>query len=288
MQKTLKTSQSAQGVGLHTGQITTLTLHPAPIDHGIVFQRIDITSKNNLIPAQWHLVADSRLCTLLRNDAGTEVSTVEHVMSALRAANIDNALITLDGPEVPIMDGSAAPFSFLIDCAGTQTQSAARRVLKVLRPVNVVEGDKRVAFEPTNSAPSFEFEVTFAHPQIGTQKRRLSLVNGCYKSEIAQARTFGFVNSLEEIAAMRTAGLIRGGDLHNAIVFDVDKVISPHGLRFADEVVRHKILDAVGDLALAGAPIMAAYTGVKASHALNNQLLRTLFADSANYAWLEQ
>lgn len=285
MQKTLKTSQSAQGVGLHTGQVTTLTLNPAPIDHGIVFQRTDITGKNNLIPAQWHLVADSRLCTLLRNDAGATVSTVEHVMSALRAANIDNALITIDGPEVPIMDGSAAPFSFLIDCAGTQTQSAARRVIKVLRHVEVVEGDKRVAFEPTNSTPSFEFEVAFNHPAIGTQKRRLSMVNGNYRGEIAAARTFGFAHEVEQ---MRAAGLARGGGLHNAIVLDPERVLNAEGLRFTDEFVRHKILDAVGDLALAGAPILAAYTGVKASHALNNQLLQALFADPANYAWVQQ
>lgn len=277
-QITLKTSVTAQGVGLHTGNKVTLTMHPAPVNHGVVFQRLDVQGQPK-IPALWDLVTDTRLCTLISNADGVSVGTIEHIMSALRAAHVDNVLVTLDGPEVPIMDGSAEPFDFLITCAGLKIQNAARRVMHIQKEIRVEDGDKWASFQPSSVA-RFDFEVAFNHPAIGVQNRTLTLVNGNFPSQISRARTFGFAH---EVEYMRANGLARGGSLNNAIVLDEEKVLNSEGLRYKDEFVRHKILDAVGDLYLAGMPIIGHYTGHKAGHALNNKLLRAVFADQSSF-----
>lgn len=277
-QTTLIHSVTANGVGLHTGNKVTLTMHPAAVNHGIVFQRLDLEGQPK-IPALWDKVTDTRMCTLISDEQGASVGTIEHIMAALRAAHVDNVLITLDGPEVPIMDGSAEPFDFLITCAGLQSQNAQRRTLHIKKEIRVQDGDKWASFTPAGVA-SFDFEVAFNHPVIGQQTRTLTLVNGNFPSQISRARTFGFAH---EVEYMRSQGLARGGSLDNAIVLDQEKILNATGLRYKDEFVRHKILDAVGDLYLAGLPIMGHYTGHKAGHALNNQLLRALFADPAAY-----
>jgi UDP-3-O-[3-hydroxymyristoyl] N-acetylglucosamine deacetylase len=278
-QRTLKNAISAQGVGLHSGQKVTMTLCPSAPGTGIRFQRMDLPEQP-IVPALWDRVRDTRLCTLIGEGQAT-IGTIEHVMSALRAAAIDNVVIQLDGAEVPIMDGSAEPFSFLIDCAGIDIQSAKRRVLAIKRAVRVSDGDKWAEYTPA-TVPSFDFTADFNHPAIGMQTGRLTLVNGNFSGQIARARTFGF---LHEVEYLRANGLAKGGSLDNAIVLDHEKVMNTDGLRFDDEFVRHKILDAVGDLYLAGAPIMGHYCGFKAGHALNNQLLHAIFADKANYSW---
>jgi UDP-3-O-[3-hydroxymyristoyl] N-acetylglucosamine deacetylase len=278
-QKTLKSAMTANGVGLHTGRKVTMTLSPAPINTGVVFQRTDLPDQP-IIKALWDRVEDTRLCTQI-GENGTSVGTIEHLMAAIRAANIDNILIAIDGPEVPIMDGSAEPFSFLLNCAGVQEQDAKRRVLRINRTVRVEAGDKWAEYTPAN-VPTFHFTADFDHPVIGQQRQSLTLVNGCFASHIARARTFGF---LHEVDYLRAQGLAQGGSLDNAIVLDKEKVLNESGLRFDDEFVRHKILDAVGDLFLAGAPIIGQYNGHKAGHELNNQLLRAVFADPSAYSW---
>jgi len=277
-QITLKTSVTAHGVGLHTGNKVTLTMNPAPVNHGIVFQRLDLPGQP-VIPALWHLVTDTRMCTLITNEQGASVGTIEHIMAALRAAHVDNVLITVDGPEVPIMDGSAEPFDFLITCAGLVAQDAPRKTLHIKKEIRVQDGDKWASFTPAGVA-SFDFEVDFNHPVIGQQTRSLTLVNGNFPSQISRARTFGFAH---EVDYLRSLGLAKGGSLDNAIVLDQEKILNATGLRYDDEFVRHKILDAVGDIYLAGMPIMGHYSGHKAGHGLNNQLLHALFADPSAY-----
>ncbi len=277
-QITLKQPMTAQGVGLHTGQKVTLTMHPAPADHGIVFQRLDVEGQPT-IPALWDRVSDTRMCTLITNDQGVSVGTIEHLMAALRAAHVDNVLVTLDGPEVPIMDGSAEPFDFLIKCAGLAMQDAPRKRLHITKTIRVQDGDKWAEYSPA-SVPTYDFTAEFNHPMIGKQEYGLTLVNGNFPSQISRARTFTFAS---EVEYLRNIGLIKGGSLDNAIVLDNEKVMNETGLRFPDEFVRHKILDAVGDLYLAGLPIMGHYHGHKAGHGLNNQLLRALFADPDAY-----
>lgn len=277
-QITLKHIVTAQGIGLHSGSKVTLTLMPAPIDHGIVFQRLDVSGTPK-IPALWDRVTDTRMCTLISNEDGVSVGTIEHLMAALRAAQVDNILITLDGPEVPIMDGSAEPFQFLIECAGLVLQNAPRKKLHIKKTIRVQDGDKWAEFTPS-SLSSFDFTAEFNHPVIGSQNRSLTLVNGNFPSQISRARTFTFAS---EVEYLRKMGLIKGGSLDNAIVLDEEKVMNQSGLRFPDEFVRHKILDAVGDTYLAGLPIMGHYQGHKAGHALNNQLLRAIFADESTF-----
>jgi UDP-3-O-[3-hydroxymyristoyl] N-acetylglucosamine deacetylase len=277
-QITLKTTITANGVGVHTGEKVTLTLHPAPANHGIVFQRLDVDGQPT-IPALWNYVTDTKLCTLISNEQGISVGTIEHLMAALRASYVDNVLVTLDGPEVPIMDGSAEPFEFLIKCAGLEMQDAPRQRLHIRKAIRVQDGDKWAEYTPA-SVPSYDFTAEFNHPMIGTQEHSLTLVNGNFPSQISRARTFGF---LHEVEYLRSIGLAKGGSLDNAIVLDQEKILNTTGLRFPDEFVRHKILDAVGDLYLAGMPIMGHYHGHKAGHGLNNLLLRAVFADQDAY-----
>ncbi len=280
-QRTLKAAIGATGVGLHSGARVTIRLVPAPVGHGIVFLRTDTGAH---IPARHDHVVDTRLCTVLGvgHDPGARIGTVEHVMAALSAAGIDNALIKVSGPEVPIMDGSAAPFTFLIDCAGIAAQDAALSVLQVLRPVRVKEGDATAALLPATDTLlrdegarlALALEIDFAADAIGHQERALLLTPDRFRDELAAARTFGFA---EDLQRLRAHGLARGGSLANAVVLAGGKVVNEGGLRFTDEFVRHKLLDAVGDLALAGMPIQARFVGHRSGHRLNNQLLRALF-----------
>lgn len=255
-----------------------MTLHPSDVNTGIVFRRTDVAGESAMIPAAFDSVCDSRLCTTIGSD-GKTIATIEHLMSALAGAGIDNALIEVGGAEVPVMDGSAAPFLFLIDCAGVAEQDAPRKAVRILKTVSVGEGEKFASLEPSDGF-SVDFHIEFDNPVIGSQQMALNLTDSVFKNEIARARTFGF---LHEAEALWAAGLAKGASLDNAVVVSGDKVMNEDGLRFDDECVRHKILDAVGDLYLAGAPIMGHFAASRASHALNNQLLHELFSDPANY-----
>lgn len=283
MQNTLKQSILAQGIGLHSGMSVQMEIHPAPENHGIVFVRTDVAPGQGVVPALWDKVVDTRLCTVIGNEHGARIGTIEHVMSALRGCGIDNALIGINGPEVPVMDGSAMPFVELIEQAGKIVQSAPRRVIRILQEIIVQDGDKRAALRPAEGS-IFGGEISFDHPQIGTQKFMTQLVNGNFRHDIAGSRTFGFMKDVE---AMRQNGLALGGSLDNAILLGPDGVINPGGLRHGDEFIRHKLLDAIGDLYLAGGRILGAYDGVKAGHALNNALLHALFAQTSSWEWAE-
>jgi UDP-3-O-[3-hydroxymyristoyl] N-acetylglucosamine deacetylase len=282
MQTTLLNTISCTGIGLHSGSDVTLTLRPAPADHGIVFVRVDL-SGDNVIPALYDRVVDTRLCTVIANEAGASVGTIEHLMSALRGCGIDNAIIELNGPEVPIMDGSAEPFVQLIEKASTREQPMPRRAIQVLKEIVVEENGKIARLSPANGF-IFGGEIDFAHPSIGTQTFQTRLVNGNFRHDIAAARTFGFA---QEVEMMRQKGLARGGSLDNAIVLSETAVLNIEGLRFDDEFIRHKLLDAIGDLYLAGGPILGAYDGFKAGHAMNNAVLRKLFATPDAWAMVD-
>ncbi len=281
MQKTVISNIKISGVGLHSGQNIDLVIKPAPENTGIIFIRSDVHDKNNEIPALWNYVTDTQLCTVIANEDGVSVGTIEHLMSALRGCGVDNAIIALNGAEVPIMDGSSMPFVEAIDRVGLKTQSAPRKIIKVLKEVSVNYDGKRVTLKPANGY-IFGGEIEFDHPEIGNQKFETQLLNGNFRHDIAEARTFGF---LHEVEWMRSQGLAQGGSLENAIVLDKEagKVLNEEGLRFSDEFIRHKLLDAIGDLYLAGMPILGAYDGVKAGHAINNEILHALFADKQAY-----
>jgi UDP-3-O-[3-hydroxymyristoyl] N-acetylglucosamine deacetylase len=259
-----------------------MTVHPAAEDHGICFRRTDVVTGDAQVPAQWDAVVPSRLCTLVANAAGVSVSTIEHIMAALAGSAIHNALIDIDGPEVPILDGSAAPFvSGFLD-AGIVAQGAPVRAIRVLKAIEVREGEAVARLEPSEML-EIAFQIDFAEAAIGRQDKVLNMANGAFVRELSDSRTFC---RSAEVVAMRERGLALGGTLENAVVFEGDKVLSPGGLRYADEPVRHKMLDALGDLALAGGPILGRYTGIRAGHALTNRLLRALFADPT--AWRAQ
>jgi UDP-3-O-[3-hydroxymyristoyl] N-acetylglucosamine deacetylase len=278
-QQTLKSAISCTGVGLHSGEKISMTLLPADVDTGIVFHRTDIAGGGAVIPAAFDQVCDSRLCTTIGSEKGKTIATIEHLMAALAGSGIDNAVIEVGGPEVPVMDGSAAPFMFLIDCAGVAEQDAPRKAVRVLKPVFIEDGDKLASLVPADGF-SIEFSIEFDNSVIGAQSMSVDLTDSVFKNEIARARTFGF---LHEAEALWAAGLAKGASLDNAVVVSGERILNEDGLRFEDECVRHKILDAVGDLYLAGATLMGHYTGTRASHALNNALLRKLFSDPANY-----
>lgn len=278
-QRTLDNVVRATGVGLHGGEKVFLTLRPAPVDTGIRFRRTDLDPVVEL-PANAMLVNETTLCTGLGRD-GVKVQTVEHLMSALAGLGIDNAVIDLTAPEVPIMDGSAGPFVFLLQSAGIVEQNAPKRFIRILRPVEVRDGDKIARFEPHDGF-RLGFTVKFNHPAIPEALSRVELEFSTenYIREISRARTFGFMRDLE---SMREHNLGLGGSMDNAIVLDEFRVLNEDGLRYADEFVRHKALDAIGDLYLAGHAILGAYEGYKSGHALNNALVRALLADAQ--AW---
>jgi UDP-3-O-[3-hydroxymyristoyl] N-acetylglucosamine deacetylase len=259
-----------------------MTVHPAAEDYGICFRRTDVVTGDAQVPAQWDAVVPSRLCTLVANAAGVSVSTIEQIMAALAGSAIHNALIDIDGPEVPILDGSAAPFvSGFLD-AGIVAQGAPVRAIRVLKAIEVREGEAVARLEPSEML-EIAFQIDFAEAAIGRQDKVLNMANGAFVRELSDSRTFC---RNAEVVAMRERGLALGGTLENAVVFEGAKVLSPGGLRYADEPVRHKMLDALGDLALAGGPILGRYTGIRAGHALTNRLLRALFADPT--AWRAQ
>ncbi|WP_119717313.1 UDP-3-O-acyl-N-acetylglucosamine deacetylase [Cognatilysobacter tabacisoli] len=280
-QRTLKNVIRATGVGLHSGEKVFLTLRPAPVDAGIVFRRVDLDPVVE-IPANAELVTETILCTGL-SCGPAKVQTVEHLLSALAGLGIDNCLIELSAAEVPIMDGSAGPFVFLLQSAGIAEQDAPKRFIRIRRPIEVRDGDKVARFEPYEGF-RLGFTVQFDHPAIpSTQSRaEVEFSTEAYVKEVSRARTFGFMRDLEY---MRERNLGLGGSMDNAIVLDEFRVLNEDGLRYADEFVRHKILDAVGDLYLAGRPILGAYEGYKSGHALNNKLVRAVLAERS--AWDE-
>jgi UDP-3-O-[3-hydroxymyristoyl] N-acetylglucosamine deacetylase len=273
-ERRLKAAARTTGVGLHTGARVELTLRPATADTGIVFHRTDLAGSPPL-PATATMVGDTRLSSTLRaGDAG--VSTVEHLMSALAGLGIDNLHVDVAGPEVPIMDGSAGPFVYLLQGAGIVEQDAPKRYLRVVAPVEVRDGDKWARFEPFDGF-RLDFTIDFPHPVFGTENRHvvIDFAEHSYIREVARARTFGF---MQDVEAMRAAGLGLGGSLQNAIVLDEVRVLNSEGLRYDNEFVRHKVLDAIGDLYLLGHPLIGQYTAHKSGHALNNALARALLA----------
>jgi UDP-3-O-[3-hydroxymyristoyl] N-acetylglucosamine deacetylase len=266
-------------VGLHTGEKVYLTLRPAAVDTGIVFRRVDLAHPVD-IRAEARAVHDTRLSTCLESN-GARIATVEHLMSALAGLGIDNAIVELSSPELPIMDGSAGTFIFLLQSAGLVEQSAAKKFMRIKKVVEVKEGDKWVRFEPYNGY-KLNFTINFAHPVFANTKQHVTVDLGenSYIKEVSRARTFGF---MQDVESMRAQGLALGGNLDNAIVMDEYRVINPDGLRFDDEFVKHKVLDAIGDLYLLGHPLIGAFSGYKSGHALNNALCRALLADES--AW---
>ncbi|WP_299965331.1 UDP-3-O-acyl-N-acetylglucosamine deacetylase [uncultured Roseobacter sp.] len=275
MQTTLKSPISFSGRGLHTGRTATVTIRPATAEHGIWFARTDVAVGDRLIAARWDAVLRSPLCTKLENRAGLQVSTVEHLMAALAGCGVHNALIEIDGPEVPILDGSAAPFVRGIMQRGLRILRAPVRAFEVLKEVRVEDGDASATLCPSETL-RIDFEIDFADTAIGRQEKTLVMNNGAFARELCDSRTFC---RQSDVLAMQANGLALGGASgENAVVFDGDKVLSPGGLRHRDEPVRHKMLDALGDLALAGVPLLGHYRGVRAGHSLTNTLLRQLFA----------
>jgi len=280
-QRTLKSLVRATGVGLHSGDKVTLVLRPAPTGTGIVFRRVDLTPPVDL-PASPYAVGDTRMASCLEKE-GAKLGTVEHLMSALAGLGIDNLYVDVDAEEIPIMDGSAAPFVFLLQSAGIVEQAQPKRFLRVKKVVEVTDGDKWAKLAPY-AGFRLEFSIHFNHPAVdksGTQVV-VDFADDSYVRDISRARTFGFTQDVE---AMRAQGLALGGSLENAIVMDEYRVLNAEGLRVPDEFVRHKVLDAIGDLYLAGAPLLAIFSAHKSGHALNNKLLRALLADAEAWEW---
>ena len=286
-QRTLKSMMRAVGVGLHSGQRVELTMRPAPPDSGIVFRRIDLPSPVE-IPVRASAVSDARMASTISVDGdpgAPKVQTIEHLMSACSGLGIDDLVIDITADEVPILDGSAASFVFLLQSAGVVMQDAPKRFMRILRPVEVREGDgatlKWARLDPFEGY-KLSFEIEFDHPAVDQTGQRVEfdMGSGQYKREIARARTFGFTKDVE---LMRSRGLTLGGSMDNAIVVDDQRVLNAGGLRYDDEFVKHKILDAIGDMWVLGHPLLAAYSAYKSGHALNNQLLRKVLADGSNY-----
>lgn len=270
-----------RGVTVHTGVEVTLWLRPAPPHTGVLFRRIDVSDRENRIPALADRVADARLGASLMNEQGVGVATVEHLMAALATAGVDDVLVDLDGPELPILDGSAAPYCELVEKARPAPSTEPRRYLQMLRSVRVEEGDKHASLEPANG---FEVDCTidFPHPAIGVQRTQWTVNNAVFRRELAPARTFGF---LQEVEALRASGRARGASLDNVLVFDADRLLTPGGFRWPDECARHKAMDVIGDLALLGGPIRGRYVGYKPGHGLNNALARAVLAQPDAWVW---
>jgi UDP-3-O-[3-hydroxymyristoyl] N-acetylglucosamine deacetylase len=278
-QRTLKNMIRATGVGLHTGAKVYMTLRPAPANTGIVFRRTDLDPPVE-IKGEPYAVGDTRLSSCLER-GGVRVSTVEHLMSALAGLGVDNAYVDLSAAEVPIMDGSAGPFVFLLQSAGIEEQNARKKFFRILKPVEVREGDKWVRFEPHNGF-KLTMSIDFAHPVFDKtpQSVTVDFSSTSFVKEVSRARTFGF---MQDVETMRSQGLALGGSLDNAIVMDEYRVLNTDGLRYEDEFVKHKVLDAIGDLYLLGHPLIGAFSGHKTGHALNNRLLRRLMEDKPSW-----
>jgi UDP-3-O-[3-hydroxymyristoyl] N-acetylglucosamine deacetylase len=280
-QKTLANSTAISGVGLHTGERINMTLRPAEANTGIVFHR-QVGDRTVSIKAIADNVVDTRLATVL-GKGEVRVSTVEHLLSAMAAYGVDNLHVDIDGPEIPIMDGSAAPFASIIEEAGLRSLSHSRKFLAVRRPVSVIDGEKRVSVIPSRFF-RITFDIAFQHPCIALQQRSVKVSPDTFRRELAPARTFGF---LREVEMLKAAGLARGGSLENAIVVDDERILNPEGLRYQDEFVRHKILDAIGDLSLVGYPILGHVRAFKAGHDINHQLVQKLLATPSSWQLLE-
>jgi UDP-3-O-[3-hydroxymyristoyl] N-acetylglucosamine deacetylase len=277
-QRTIRTAVTCEGVGLHTGARVTLTLRPAPAEHGVVFVRTDLPNPVSIPAVAQSVVDTSSLATTLGKD-GVRVGTVEHLMAALAGLGIDNVRVEVDGPEVPIMDGSAAPFVYLVQSAGVQVQAEPKSFLVVKKVVSVVEGDKEATLSPSSR---FEVDCTidFKHPLISDQRYELEFSDTLFSREISRARTFGF---LRDVEMLKKVGLAKGGSLENAIVVDEFSILNPDGLRFPDEFVRHKILDAFGDMSLFGRPVIGHLKLHKTGHALNHKLVQKVLSDPSHY-----
>jgi UDP-3-O-[3-hydroxymyristoyl] N-acetylglucosamine deacetylase len=273
-QHTLAAPVRFAGVGVHSGHSVNVTIRPAPANSGVVFVRSDIQVGDNRIPARGDAVVRTTLGTVIGNAAGATVSTIEHLMAALAALGVDNALVEVDGAELPIMDGSAQPFVRLLDKAGLRPLDAPRRYIEILEPIEVADGDRRASLVPCDRF-EMAFEIDFDSDAIGRQTVDLVVDEATFRAELADSRTFGFAH---EVDALREAGLARGGTLDNVVVIDGDRVLNPEGLRRPDELVRHKALDALGDLYLLGGPLIGRFEGVRAGHGLNNALVRALLA----------
>lgn len=285
-QRTLAKPVSVTGVGLHSGERVALTLYPAAENSGIAFRRNDLSGEQaEVIALNPYLINDTRLSSTVVTERGVRVGTIEHIMSALAAYGIDNVLIELNAPEIPIMDGSSLPFIYLLQDAGVVDQKAQKRFLKILKTVEVQESGKWVRFTPYHGFKT-TLTIEFDHPVFNrsNQTFEIDFAGQSYIEEISRARTFGF---MQEVEMMRSHNLGLGGNLNNAIVIDDTDVLNPDGLRYPDEFVRHKILDAIGDLYIVGHPIVGAFEGFKSGHAINNALLRAVLADESNYEWVE-
>ncbi|MCC6918374.1 MAG: UDP-3-O-acyl-N-acetylglucosamine deacetylase [Alphaproteobacteria bacterium] len=278
-QATIKQVVSCHGTGLHSGIDATIALRPAPAGHGVVFRRTDVAGDAAFVPARFDLVHGAAYGTTLKNGAGTEIRTVEHLMAAIAAASIDNILVELDGPEIPIMDGSSAAFVALLDTAGRQVQTAVRHYIRVLKPVEVRDGAKVARLSPHDGF-QIDCDIDFDAAAIARQRFVFDVQAETFRHQVARARTF---TQAKDIEALRAHGLALGGSLDNAVVVDGGEILNPDGLRFADECVRHKALDVLGDLALAGKPILGRFEGVRMGHAMNNRVLRALMADPSAY-----
>ena len=277
--QTLAAAAVCAGIGLHSGQRVRLVLEPAPAGSGIVFIRSDITDRDNRIEAKAHAVCGVRLGTTIGNAEGVTIATVEHLMAALAGLGVDDVIVDVDGPEIPVMDGSSAPFVELIQQVGLKAHAVPRRAIQVLRPVTVETEGRRSAFLPA-LRPAIEVDIQFEHMSVGRQNCAFDVSPEIFSSDIAAARTFGFRKDYDALLA---AGLARGGSLDNAVVLEEDGIANPEGLRFDDEFVRHKALDALGDLYLAGAPIIGRYMAHRPGHAINNQAVLALLDDTS--AW---
>jgi UDP-3-O-[3-hydroxymyristoyl] N-acetylglucosamine deacetylase len=273
-QQTLKSTIGCTGTGLHSGARVEMQLLPAEPFSGIRFRRTDLPDTGEIV-AEVNNIVSSELCTRIGSHGGATVATIEHLMAALSGCDVDNVVVELDGPEVPVMDGSAAPFVFLIECAGVVEQDAPRRAIEVLKPVTVTNGSGHASLSPSNGF-SVAFNIEFDASAIGKQHMQVHLVNGAFKTEICRARTFGFAEDADQL---RANGLALGASLDNAIVIRGEDILNEGGLRYDDEFVRHKILDSIGDLYLAGMPIIGHFHGHRSGHALNHALLQALFAD---------
>ena len=280
-QQTIKETISVSGIGLHSGKQVKMKLVPAEVDHGVKFIRSDIKN-DNVIDAIWSNVSETVLSTTISNQSKLKISTIEHLMSALSGLHIDNLTIYINASEVPIMDGSSRPFVDLIENVGIEIQNKKRKLLNVKKTIEV-KNDKSSAKIIPNNQFSIDFEIDFPSHLVSRQSCQLQLINGNYKSDIAAARTFGFE---KDVAHLRSNGLALGGSLDNAVVVGENEILNKEGLRYTDEFVRHKILDSIGDLYLAGSPIIGYFYGNKSGHHLNNQLLRKLFSDESNYEYL--
>ncbi|MBF0358585.1 MAG: UDP-3-O-acyl-N-acetylglucosamine deacetylase [Magnetococcales bacterium] len=280
-QRTLKNTIRCTGIGLHSGSKVYMSLRPAAENTGIVFHRTDLDGA--LIPANVKNISDTRLCSTIANEDGDRISTVEHLMAAFAGLGVDNAYVDLDGPEVPIMDGSAAPFVFLIQCAGVVDQKLPKKWIRIKKKVTVKDGDKEATFEPLDHF-KISFLIDFQHPLISQQGVEMDVSETTFIKDVSRARTFGFLKDME---MLRSNGLAKGGSLDNAIVIGDFRILNEGGLRYDQEFVRHKIIDAIGDLYLLGHPVLGHFTGIRSGHALNNALLQSLMAQEEAWEFVE-